>query len=236
MNITDVDQNSAYAELLEYEDVKGLIHISEVSRSWVQDVSKELSEGERTVAQVIDADDDPVDLSLKRVNDSQKKEAMNRWNKEKKADKFVEALADKLGEDKNDLYEDVVFPMQREFGSSFQGFEIAVGEEEKLQELFDEEVVEAIQEVSRENIDLKQEKLEGELEVSFSQGDGIDRIHETFESLEDGIEIKYISAPNYGITAWGRNSRLAKKRMEEATSRIQEKVEELGGEFEFSKA
>jgi len=34
VTITDVDKNSAYADLDEYEDVSGLIHISEVSRSW----------------------------------------------------------------------------------------------------------------------------------------------------------------------------------------------------------
>lgn len=236
VTITDADKNSAYAELDEYEGVKGLIHISEVSRSWVQDVSKELGEGEKTVAQVIDAGDDTVDLSLKRVNDKQKKDTMSRWNREKKADKFVDELAEKLGEDKEPLYEDVVFPMQREFGSSFTGFEIAVGEEEKLRELFDEEVVEAIQEVAADNINLRQEKLEGELEVSFSQGDGVELIKQAFKDLEGGIEVKYVSAPTYSITAWGRNSRLAKKRMDDAVENIRQKVDELGGKFEFSKA
>lgn len=236
ITVTDVDKNSAYAELDEYEGVKGLIHISEVSRSWVQDISKEMEEGEKTVAQVIEADDDPVDLSIKRVNDTQKKEAMSRWNKEKKADKFVEELSEILGEDTEELYEKVVFPMQKEFGSSFRGFEIAVGEEDRLEELFDEEVVEAIQEVSRENINLKQEKLEGELEVEFRQGDGAERIREVFKELEDGVEVKYVSAPTYSITAWGRNSRLAKKRMDEAVEVLREKVEEKTGKFEFSRA
>ncbi len=236
VTITDVDKNSAYAELDEYEDVKGLIHISEVSRSWVQDVSKELGEGEKTVAQVVEADDDPVDLSLKRVNEKQKKDAMGRWNREQKADKFVEALAEKLGEDQEDLYEDAVFPMQREFGSSFKGFEIAVGEEERLKEMFEEDVVEAIQEVSSENIDLKQEKLEGEIEIEFNQGDGIERIRDVLEDMEDAIEVKYISAPKYSITAWGRNSRLAKKRMDEAVETIRERVSEQDGEFDFARA
>lgn len=236
VTITDVDKNSAYAELDEYEDVKGLIHISEVSRSWVQDVSKEIDEGEKTVAQVVEADDDPVDLSLKRVNEKQKKDAMGRWNREKKVDKFVEALADKIDEEVEDLYEKVVFPLQREFGSSFKGFEIAVGEEEKLKEMFDDEVVDAIQEVSRENIDLRQEKLEGELEIEFHQGDGVERIKEVLGSLGDGVEVKYVSAPNYSITAWGRNSRLAKKRMDEAVETIEERVSKQDGDFDFSKA
>jgi len=63
-----------------------------------------------------------------------------------------------LGRDKEDLYEEVVFPMQKEIGSAFEGFEIAVGEEEQLEQMFDEETVEAIQKVAKNNINLKQEK------------------------------------------------------------------------------
>lgn len=234
--ITDVDKNSAYAELDEYDDMRALIHISEVSRSWVQDVSKELREGEKTVAQVVDVEDDSIDLSLKRVNEKQKKDSMARWNKEKKAEKFLDQLADELDREKEELYEEIIFPLQEEFGSSFTGFEISVGEEEKLQELFDDETVEAIQKVAEENINLRQEKFEGEITLEFRQGDGTDRIRETFESLGDGVQVKYVSAPEYAITAWGRNTDLAKKRMDKAERKIKEKAEELDGEYEFSKA
>ncbi|MFT4868327.1 MAG: translation initiation factor 2 subunit 1 [Candidatus Nanohaloarchaea archaeon] len=235
ITITDVDKNSAYADLDEYKDVSGLIHISEVSRSWVQDVGKEIEEGEKTVAQVIENDDDTVSLSLKRVNENQKRDAMSRWNKEKKADSFVEELADELDISKDDAWEEVGFELQKEFGSAFHGFEIAVGKEDKLLEMFDEETVEAIKDVAKENINLKQAKLEGEIELEFHQGDGVDRIKDTFEDVE-AVEVKYVSAPKYAITAWGRNQELAKERMDEAVNKFRENAGELGGDFKFSKA
>lgn len=235
ITLTDVDKNSAYADLDEYEDLTGLIHISEVSRSWIQDIRKELSEGEKTVAQVVDTDDN-ITLSLKRVNDNQKRETMARWKKEQKAEKFIEELSEKIGRDKEELFDEVVFPMQREFGSSFHGFEIAEAREEELQELFDDEMVEAIQEVARENINLKQEKLEGELELAFDQSDGAERLKESLSEVEEGVEVKYVSAPTYSITAWGRTQELAKKRMDESVKTIREKVEELDGSFDFNKA
>jgi translation initiation factor 2 subunit 1 len=236
VNITDVQKNSAYAELEEYEDVEGLIHISEVSRSWVQDIRKELDEGEKTVAQVIDTEGDNFTLSLKRVNDKNKRDAMQRWKKEQKAEKFIEDLAERLGKDKDEVYEEIGFKMQREFGSSFHGFEISEAEEEKLLELFDEETVEAIQEVANENIAMRQEKLEGVIEMTFSQGDGVERIKKAFSDIEDGIEVSYISAPEYSITAWGRTQELAKKRIDEAVRSVREKVDDLDGSFEFSRA
>ncbi len=235
--LTDVDRNSAYADLEEYEDVEGLIHISEVSRSWVQDMTKELDEGEKTVAQVIDDEEgDTVTLSLKRVNDNNKREAMEKWKKEQKAESFIENLAEKLGMEKEEAYEEVGFKMQERFGSSFHGFEISEAESEKLLELFDEDTVEAIQEVARDSIDFKQEKLEGKIEMSFPQGDGVKRIKDALSEIGEGVEVNYISAPEYSITAWGRTQELAKKRIDDSVKTIREKVDELDGNFEFSRA
>lgn len=237
VTITDVDKNSAYADLDEYEDVRGLIHISEVSRSWLQDVSKEIGEGEKTVAQVVEADDEgTIDLSLKCVNENQKREAMARWNKEKKADKFLEDLAEELERDEEELYEEILFPLQRELGSSFHGFEIAEGEPEKLKQIVGEDALAAIQKVARENINLKQEKLEGEVKLEFQDGDGIDKIQKVFSKVEDGVEVKYVSAPTYSVTAWGRNMELAKKRMDLAVQTFEDKADELDGKFEFERA
>lgn len=236
VTLTDVDKNSAYADLEEYKDITGLIHISEVSRSWVQDIRKELDEGEKTVAQVIDTEGDSLTLSLKRVNDNNKREAMQRWKKEQKAEKFIQELSEKLDRQDEEIYEDIAFPMQKEFGSSFHGFEISEAEEERLLDLFDEETVEAIQDVAQKNIDLKQEKLEGTIEMSFPQGDGLQRVKDGLEDIEEGVEIKYISAPEYSITAWGRTQELAKKRIDSAVRQVREKVDDMDGQFNFSRA
>jgi translation initiation factor 2 subunit 1 len=236
VTISDVDKNSAYADLDEYGDVSGLIHISEASRSWVEDLTKEIREGEKTVAQVIDVDDDTVTLSLKRVNDNNKKEAMGRWNKEQKAEKFIEDLQEDLGMDEDEIFEEVVFPTQREVGSAFHGFEISTAEEERLKEFLDEDVVGKIQEVAKKNIDLKQEKFEGEIELEFMSENGIEKIRDCFEDLGDGVEAKYVSAPEYSITSWGRTQDLAKKRMDEAVDKIRDRADEMDGRFEFSRA
>jgi len=236
VTLTDVDKNSAYADLEEYEGQQGLIHISEVSRSWVQDIRKELDEGEKNVAQVIDTEGDTLTLSLKRVNDNNKRETMQRWKKEQKAEKFIQDLSEKLDRGSEEIYEEIAFPMQKEFGSSFHGFEISEAEEEKLLELFDEETVKAIQEVASKNIDLKQEKLEGTLQMSFSQEDGLERIKDALSDIEEGVEVNYISAPEYSITAWGRTQELAKKRIDSAVRQIRDEVDDLDGQFEFSRA
>lgn len=236
--IDDVDTNSAYADLIEYKDTTGLIHISEVSRSWVQDLSKELSEGEKTVAQVVEIQEDSINLSIKRVNDKNKRETIERWKKEQKAEEFLEELVEETGKDKETLMEEVIFPMQRELGSSFHGFEISVGKEEILKDILEADIIEKIQKVAKENIDLKQEKLEGTLELKFNQGNGLERIKKTLKNVnnDEGLEVKYVSAPEYSITSWGRTPELTKEKMDKAVEKVRNKAEELDGKFEFKKS
>jgi len=234
VTISDVDKNSAYAELDEYENTSGLIHISEASRSWVEDLTREIDEGEKTVAQVIDTEDGSVTLSLKRVNENNKRDAMSRWNKEQKVDRFVEDFSLEMSDE--DIMEEVIFPMQENLGSSFRGFEISTADQDRLEEFLDEETAKEVQRVAKKNIDLRQEKFEGEIELEFNSENGVEKIKKCFESIGEGVEVKYVSAPEYSMTSWGRTQELAKKRMDEAVDGVRSKAEELGGRFEFSRA
>ena len=59
----------AYVTLDEYEDKEGLLHISEISSSWVRNIRNHVRERQKVVLQVlrVDAAHGQVDLSLRRV-------------------------------------------------------------------------------------------------------------------------------------------------------------------------
>ncbi len=238
IEIEEINPHSVYATLDEHPDVEGLIHISEVSRSWVRDIRKHLDEGEKTVAMVLEEDDDDastLNLSLKRVNDKQKREKMQEWNKEKKADKFIEKVAQKVGTDFEEVYEDVAFPLQKEFGNTFDGFEEAVVDQDAIADVIDDDYFDAVIEVAKDNISLKQVKLEGELSIEVPTGDGLQTIKDALVT-DDGVDINYISAPQYKIEVWGRNQEQAKERMDETTDAIRDRIEEASGTFSFERA
>jgi len=238
IEIEEINPHSVYATLDEHPDVEGLLHISEVSRSWVRDIRKHLDEGEKTVAMVLEEDDDDastLNLSLKRVNDKQKREKMQEWNKEKKADKFIEKVTDQLDKDFDTVYEEVAFPLQKEFSNTFDGFEEAVVDQDAVADVIDEEYLKTVIEVAKNNISLKQVKLEGELSIEVPTGDGLQTIKEALE-VSEGVDINYISAPQYTIEVWGRNQEQAKERMDETTDTIRDRIEAAGGTFSFERA
>ncbi len=235
--IEDINPHSVYVNLEEYPDKKGLIHISEVARSWVRDIRKHVSKGEKTVAQVIEKEDDngSISLSLKRVNDKQKSDKMKEWNKERKAEKFLKKVAEKVDEDYEKLYEEISFPFQKKFGTTFDGFEESLVNREEVKEIIPEDYLEAVLEVAQNNISLKKVKLEGDLKIRVPTGDGVSVIKEVL-STGEGAEVSYISAPKYNIKVWGRNHEDAKKTMKETVRDLREKIQDHGGSFEFQRA
>ena len=53
VKIMEVNPHSVFAKLLEYNK-DGLIHISEISRTWVRNIKKHVRVGEVKVAQVLE--------------------------------------------------------------------------------------------------------------------------------------------------------------------------------------
>lgn len=234
VEIEDIHEHSASAHIEGY-DANGLIHISEVSRSWVRDIRQEISEGEKTVAQVIEIEDGSINLSLKRVNEKQKRDTMEDWRKEQKADRFLEKVADKAGVDVEELYEAVAFPFQKEYDSTFAGFEHAAMEDADFDDLgIDGDLADAVTAVAKDAISLKQVEMEGEMTIEVPGGDAIDAITEALQAGEN-TDISYVSAPNYSITVWGRNAEDAKNRMDERVDEIRGRIEDAGGTFDFEK-
>jgi outer membrane protein assembly factor BamB/predicted RNA-binding protein with RPS1 domain len=76
--IDEIEDFGVFVDLAEYEDKRGFTHISEVASGWARDVRDHVSEGQTVVAKVLEIEDDTqqIELSIKDVNDHQRKEKM----------------------------------------------------------------------------------------------------------------------------------------------------------------
>lgn len=236
IEVKSVNPHSVFADLEEYNK-EGMMHISEISRSWVRDIKKHVKEGEKNVAQVIEVDeeDNTIGLSLKRVNDKQKREKMQKWNKEQKADKFLKKVSEEVDQDLDQIYEKVAFPFQKKFENTFDGFEKAVIEPEIVEDIIEDKYINAVQSVARENISMRRVKMEGKLKIEVPSSNGLNIIKDALDLDEDNVKISYISAPDYKIETWSRNKNLCKKKMKKAVKQVEEKIENQNGTFSFEK-
>lgn len=236
VTVHDLHANSVSVTLDEYSDRDGMIHISEVSRSWVRDLKDHVQEGEKTVAQVLDVDDDTVNLSLKRVNDKQKRDKMEDWNKEEKAQDFLHAVAETADTDIDTVQENVGNPFKNRYGNTFTGFEQVLIDEDEVRDLIDDgDLFTAVKDVAENRMSTKNVKMETEVEVSVPTENGLQAIKDALTLDTAHAEVRYVTAPKYKIQAWGINQEACKDAMNKAMDSIQTAVEDAGGTVSFTK-
>jgi len=241
--IDEIEDFGVFVDLEEYEDKRGLAHISEVASGWIKNVRDHVTEGERVVAKVLEVDEgsQQIDLSIKDVNDHQRSEKIQEWKNEQKADNWMELA---FGEDVDDeTYAAVANELLAEFGSLYDGFEQSAIHGAKALEDTDlsEEEVDAILETARENVSVPYVRVTGYVDIESPDGDGVDDIKEALKAAsgngdvpdEIDLEVTYVGAPEYRIRVKAPNYKTAESQLESAADRARNAVESAGGSAEF---
>ena len=106
--VTSVRYNSVFANLNEYNH-SGMIHISEVSPGRIRNINDYVKEGKVVICKVLRVNKERgyIDLSLRRVNEGQRRAKVNEIKKEQKAEKIIEFVAKKLKKDIKEIYKTI---------------------------------------------------------------------------------------------------------------------------------
>ena len=96
----------AYVYLDEYGK-EGLLHISEISSSWIRNIRNHVREGQKLVLKVLRVDPEKghVDLSLRRVTKRERIDKIYLWKRERRAESLLKSAAEKLGLTPDEIYE-----------------------------------------------------------------------------------------------------------------------------------
>ncbi|MEM0001422.1 MAG: translation initiation factor IF-2 subunit alpha, partial [Desulfurococcaceae archaeon] len=108
--VREIYDYGAYVTLDEYGELKAYLPWSEISSKWVRNIRDVIREGQKIVAKVIRVDrvKREVDVSLKRITESDKQRKMQWWKRYVKACKIVELVAEKLNKKAEDAYREVI--------------------------------------------------------------------------------------------------------------------------------
>ncbi|ARS88923.1 translation initiation factor IF-2 subunit alpha [Natrarchaeobaculum aegyptiacum] len=240
--IDEIEDFGVFVDLEEYEDKRGLIHISEVASGWIKNVRDHVREGQIVVCKVLEVDEshEQIDLSLKDVNDHQRSEKIQQWKNEQKADNWMDLAFEDLDDER---YGPVANELIAAHGSLYEGFkQAAIHGEEELQttDLSDEEL-EAIVETARENVSVPYVNVTGYVDLENPSPTGVDGIREALEAAggngevpeEVDLEVSYVGAPEYRIEVQAPNYKTAEDQLEASADRAIAAIEDQGGEGDY---
>ncbi len=235
--VKSIKPYGAFVTLDEYEGKEGYIHISEIATGWIKYIRDHIREGQKVVCKVLRVDESKghIDLSLKRVNEHQRREKIQQWKNEKKAEKLFEIVAQRLGKDVKECYEEFGYDLIEHFGTLYGAFEDAAMNEDVLEEEgFEGDWIETFVQVAKENISPPYVRISGFLELTTAAPDGIEHIKKVLSEAEsEDITITYVGAPRYRIYVKAEDYKTAEEMLSKTAKRIIEEFQKLGGEGEF---
>jgi len=239
-SVQNVKNFGAFCSLDEYGGKEGFIHVRDVATGWVKYIRDHVREGQKIVCKVlnVDAERGHIDLSLKQVNDHQRREKIQEWKNEKKAEKLLEIVGQKVGKTLDEAYSDAGEALIKEFGSLYVAFEEVKSDPQSLKEVgLDKKWATAVTEVANENIQAPSVTIDGMLELSNPKADGIDHVKKALaagvKAEEAEVTIHYVGAPRYRITVTAEDYKVAEQELKNSIDSITASIEKSGGTASF---
>jgi translation initiation factor 2 subunit 1 len=235
----------AYAELDEYGK-EGLLHISEVSSSWVRNIRNFVREGQKVVLKVLRVNPEKglVDLSLRRVTKREKKEKILSWKKDRKADSMLRSASEKLNIPLEQVYEKAGSLIEKEFGEIHEGLEKTAKEGAGflLKLGVPENMALVLDEIAKEKIKISTVNIKGILEIQCTKPNGANLIKDALLSAQkaeeiEGIEVQVyvVAPPKYRVVVSAEDYKRAESVLKKVTETAIETIQKLGGKGSFKR-
>lgn len=203
--VTKIYPNSVFAELLEYEEKSGIIHISEVSPGRIRNLRDYVSVDRQIVCKVlrIDRENGHIDLSLRRVNSNQRREKLDDLKQELKAEQLLKNVAKKLKKPIEKIYQEISSKVFEEYALMYLAFKDIVSGELDLVKLgIEKKLAKEITEAVLDKFKPKKIIIEGKIRLQTYLPNGVEKIKKTLVAIEkvsETIKLFYLGAGHYKL-------------------------------------
>ncbi len=240
--VESVTDYGAYVKLDEYTK-KGLLHISEISSSWIRNIRNFVREGQKVVLKVlrVNVEKGHIDLSLRRVTKREKIEKVMSWKRERKAEALLRSVAEKTGLSPEEVYEKAGTLIEKEYGL-YEGFEKVVkeGVEALTKVNVPQELATVIAEVAKERIRIPMVKVKGIVELRCIKPNGVKIVKQAFlnarkteKSRNAKLRFYVVAAPKYRIEVLAENYKHAEGVLQRVAENVVSNVIKAGGKGAF---
>ncbi|KKF94876.1 Eukaryotic translation initiation factor 2 subunit alpha [Ceratocystis fimbriata CBS 114723] len=239
VNVKQIAEMGAYVKLLEYDNIDGMILLSELSRRRIRSIQKLIRVGRNEVVVVLRVDKEKgyIDLSKRRVSAEDIVKCEERYNKSKMVHSIMRHVAEKTNVPILELYEAIAWPLNRKYGHAIDAFKISITNPEVWNDItFTNAVVtEELKSYISKRLTPAPTKIRADIEVTCFGYDGIDAVKDALRTAEarntedTQVKVKLVSPPLYVLTSTCLDKAVGITRLEEAIVDVRKKIEESGG-------
>ncbi|CEQ39334.1 SPOSA6832_00860, partial [Sporobolomyces salmonicolor] len=128
VQVKQIQEMGAYVKLLEYDNIEGMILLSELSRRRIRSIQKLIRVGRNEVVVVMRVDKEKgyIDLSKRRVSAEDVIKCEERYNKSKTVHTIMRHVAEKTGADLEHVNNLVAWPLYKKYGHAYDAFKLSI--------------------------------------------------------------------------------------------------------------
>ncbi|KAJ5561311.1 hypothetical protein N7535_004222 [Penicillium sp. DV-2018c] len=239
VNVKQIAEMGAYVKLLEYDNIDGMILLSELSRRRIRSIQKLIRIGRNEVVIVLRVDKEKgyIDLSKRRVSPEDVIKCEERYNKSKAVHSIMRHVAEATQTPIETLYETIGWPLNQKYGHSHDAFKISITNPSVWDEITfpSEAVKKELQQYISSKLTPHPTKVRADIEVTCFGYDGIDAVKDALRTAEadntpeNQIKVKLVAPPLYVLASQCLDKNHGVKMLEEAIVKIEERIKANGG-------
>jgi translation initiation factor 2 subunit 1 len=247
VNVRNIAEMGAYVTLLEYNNIEGMILLSELSRRRIRSVNKLIRVNRNEVVMVLRVDKEKgyIDLSKRRVSPEDIQKCEDRFNKAKAVHRVLRQVADQKKLVLKTLYQQVGWPLYKKYGHCYDAFKLVLTDQEDVfSELpnVDPETKDTLVDYIKKRLAPQPIKVRSDVEVTCFTYEGIDAVRDSLMAgqavgtPEAPIKIKLIAPPMYVITTMTLDKDLGVALLKKALELVTEQILAKGGKIDVKMA
>lgn len=239
VNVQEIAEMGAYVKLLEYDNIEGMVLLSELSRRRIRSIQKLIRVGKNEVAVVLRVDKEKgyIDLSKRRVSAEDIVKCDERYNKSKAVHSILRHCAEKFNVSLESLYETIGWPLSRKYGHAYDAFKISITDPS----VFDgiqapsSDILEELKLYISRRLTPQAINIRADVEVSCFSYEGIDAIKNALKAAEAvstpqmPVKAKLVAAPLYFLSVQALDKKQGIELLQTAIEKITETIEASGG-------
>ncbi|KAI9696716.1 MAG: hypothetical protein M1836_005078 [Candelina mexicana] len=239
VNVKQIAEMGAYVKLLEYDNIDGMILLSELSRRRIRSIQKLIRVGRNEVVVVLRVDKDKgyIDLSKRRVSPEDIVKCEERYNKSKMVHSIMRHVAEKTHTPIEDLYQEIGWPLNKKYGHAVDAFKLSITNPEVWKEVtFPNDIVKnELQSYIGKRLTPQPTKVRSDVEVTCFGYEGIDAVKNALRAAEakntadTQVKVKLVSPPLYVLTSQCLEKGAGITILEEAIKEIEGNIKAAGG-------
>mmetsp|Transcript_4671 Transcript_4671/g.16381 ORF Transcript_4671/g.16381 Transcript_4671/m.16381 type:complete len:333 (-) Transcript_4671:772-1770(-) len=251
VQVKSIAEMGAYVSLLEYNNIDGMILLSELSRRRIRSVNKLIKVGRQEPVMVlrVDAEKGYIDLSKRRVSPEDAQACVEKYNKSKLVHTITRHTAETTNTDLEDLYKAFTWPLYKKYGHAHDAFtqmvsspedmfteSIAISGEEGAAVLT-QEVRSAIVKDIKRRLTPTPLKIRADIELTCFHYDGVLHIKdairagEAISTKDCTVRIKLLAPPLYVLTTETINRKEGLELLSKAIDAVKASIESNKGKL-----